>query len=268
VAAIFDPAASFVTFTTPQRGNNARILVEARCELRYHREGRSEEFFLFASCKAEHTYGQGEYLFQQPNYDFSGIFSRTDYYIFRTSASAAANRPTTGPITPQFEGVTFHIAPAAQAVPLTSPRAIVEACLGHHPIMARTELDWPAHGVSATIDYPVKTLNVNDSAWLFQVDTGPVPYPVLPFSGPPIQCFRPAYVVYRTFDSAEFILQEPTFVLEYVKNWPGVADLLTYVEQSPHRDSLHAALSANHYSSLRKHPAQNTLYALGLSSPH
>ena len=58
----WDFSRSFATFVTGGRGNNARIQVEAVCEI-----AGGERYVLVASCKAEDTYAE-ENLFREPNY--------------------------------------------------------------------------------------------------------------------------------------------------------------------------------------------------------
>lgn len=247
-----DFSRSFVTFVTHGRGNNARIQVEARCVLKDTQKGTTEEYFLLASCKSEDTYGQGD-LFTKPNYDFSAIFSRKDYRLIRQHASGSNNNPSVGAIPDFFDDVVFHIQPGSHAQVLRESGDIVEATLKNRILVGRTELTLKDGKTQAILDYPIKTINVNDQKTLFQVDTGPLLYPNLdsPHTRT-IDAFEHAFLAYKTFHLAEFISLQPTSLLDTVKNVAERERLLP----------LKSVLSVNHYSAIRKSPAKNTLMAI------
>jgi hypothetical protein len=247
-----DFSRSFVTFVTRGRGNNARIQVEARCVLKDPAKGTTEEYFLLASCKSEDTYGQGD-LFTKPNYDFSAIFSRKDYRLIRQHASASNNNPSVGAIPDFFDDVVFHIQPAGQPQVLRQSGDIVEATLKNRILVGRTELTLKDGKIQAILDYPIKTINVNDRKTLFQIDTGPLLFPNLDSAHTrTIEAFEHAFLAYKTFDRAEFISLQPTFILDTIKN----------VTERERFLPLKAALSVNHYSATRKLAAKNTLMAI------
>ena len=207
---------------------------------------------MLASCKSEDTYGQGD-LFTKPNYDFSAIFSRKDYRLIRQHASASNNNPSVGAIPDFFDDVVFHIQPARQPQVLGRSGDIVQATLKNRILVGRTELTLKDGKIQAILDYPIKTINVNDQKTLFQVDTGPLLYPNLdsPHTRT-IEAFEHAFLAYKTFDRAEFISLQPTFILDTIKN----------VAERERLFPLKSALSVNHYSAVRKLPAKNTLMAI------
>ena len=214
-----DPAAytcdfsgSFVTFVTKGRGNLARLQVESRCVLIGENTGEKLEYFQYASCKAENTYAP-EDLFQDPNYDFSGIFSRDEYAIFRTHLPDAGNYAERGLIANRFEEVIFQVRAAAATRTLASPAEIVEATLQGRPLIGRTEILTPDNSVRAILEYPIKTMNVNDQTEKFQVDTGPLAFPdfLSPALGR-IHRMELAYVAWNRPQEAYFVIQRPTAV--------------------------------------------------------
>ncbi len=226
---------SFVTFVTPGRGNNARIQVEAICDLMAG--GESTRYLLVASCKAEETYGTGD-LFRIPNYDFSCIFSNTEYQIIRVHLPVDDNWLETGISAERFEEVNIHVAEAPARL-CQDEDAIVRATLDNLPLIARTELLDDAGGTYARLEYPIKTMNVNDKRWEFQVDTGPVIVPDAEREvAQEIERFDLGFVVYNRFDRAEFIIQEPT---------PVGAE----------------GTRVGHYSRIRKMEARNRLFCMG-----
>ncbi len=202
---------SFLTFTTRDHGNTARIQIEARCTLVAPSSER-HRYVLIAACKAEDTYGHGP-LFKQPNYDFSGVFSERDYAIYRLFALAEDNQPESGPIEQLFASVEINATPLARPRALNRVTDIVDAVLAGVPLAARTEFDVGGAGYHATLDYPLKTINVNHDLGLFQVDTGPLPWPHMEHDTQAlVDGFAPAFIAYKSFDKAEFIIQQPTTV--------------------------------------------------------
>jgi hypothetical protein len=200
---------SFVTFVTRGRENNARIQVEARCTLRDERAGTTEEFFLVASCKSEDTYAERS-LFRVPNYDFCGIFSDQQYAIIRTHASAAEDAPDVGRVADRFERVYLQTQ-TLPGRPLLSNADVVAATLDGQPIVARTEIGDERGRFRCLLEYPVKTMNANDMRGVYQVDTGPVPFPDWDANvALAVGRFRLAYVAFNAPDHADFVLLAPT----------------------------------------------------------
>ncbi len=235
---IIDFGRSFVTFTNPV--NNARLQIESQLELTDEATGESEVYLLFASCKSEDTYA-ADALFRVPNYDFSGIFdvSKTDFSIFRVF-STCRDYLETGAALERFDDLTIHLAPA-DATLLEDNDAIIAATLRHAPLVSRTELWRHERRVRAVVDCPIKTMNVNPSTHMYQVDTGPMLYPDFASAAERrIEWLLPAFVAYNRADRAEFVMQAPTPVPE------GGEELLKVM----------------HYSRIETHDARNSIFAL------
>jgi hypothetical protein len=204
---VCDYSRSFASFVLPI--NTARLQVEARCLLALP-GAAPEEHLMFASCKSEVCYVEGQ-LFLDPNYDFSGIFSDTRYRLERIHADASAEQLDCGPIVPRFDGLTRHIHEAARVRPLTSKQAVIDATLAHQIIVARNEIRDQATGASILLEYPVKTMNVHRETATFQVDTGPVPLFDFRSEAPEVMGrFLWAYVAFNDFSGACFVSQVPT----------------------------------------------------------
>jgi len=75
-------------------------------------------------------------------------------------------------------------------------------------------VEWEESGNQWTIEFPVKTMNVNDQRMAWQVDTGPVGFPIARPDGDGrlIERLRPAYVAYNNNQMADFIVQGPMTV--------------------------------------------------------
>ena len=208
-----DFARSFITFVTKGRTNNARIQVEARCELADTTTGKSETYYLVASCKGEDTYGTGR-LFLVPSYDFCMVYSASEFMIVRTHANAERDNKTIGALKDHFEDVKFHIR-MVEAEVLADSQAVVEATLANRVVNGRTEIADPSGRYRAAIEFPVKTMNVNDVRQAYQVDTGPILLPDFTSRKPRmVERFVLAFVAYNKPDEAWFAIQEPTAVAQ------------------------------------------------------
>ncbi len=186
MAGTLDFSRSFVTFTTPGRTNSARIQVEAVCDM-----AGGERYLLVASCKAENTYAE-EDLFKQPNYDFCAIFGSgsksggepTDYCIVRAGLPLTACWRDYGRCAEGVEETSIDLVEADARLCGTA-REVVEATLDNLPLVGRTEMLDEAGETVAHLQYPIKTMNVNDAEhspsgdWCYQVDTGPIAAPGL-----------------------------------------------------------------------------------------
>jgi len=217
---IRDFSRSFLTFTVPNAVNTARIQIDALCLLTDTRTGKTEETVLITPCKSEQMY-RDRGLFQDPNYEFCGIWSRSEYVIFRTYPEHNPERVgewEVGPNSPRFEEVKIDIATFAHVEPLATDRKVVEATLANRPVVARTHLACAGRMLSGEIEYPVKTMNCVRYAHggRFQVDTGPILVPAqacgeLPKGGHRVEDFGIAHVCYNTLNGhTEFVLR--TFV--------------------------------------------------------
>jgi hypothetical protein len=139
------------------------------------------------------------------------VYSASEYRIIRTFANAERNQSEPAPLLGgRFEGVKFNIQMVDGEV-LADNKGIVEATLANRVVNGRTELADPAGRYRALIEFPVKTMNVNDVQWLYQVDTGPV---IVPDFGSAkeriIERLELAFVAFNKADEAWFVVQEPT----------------------------------------------------------
>lgn len=206
-----DFSRSFTHFVTPGHTNNARIQVEAICDL-----ADGARYVLVASCKAEDTYAERD-LFKQPNYDFCAIFGDVDYCIVRVGLPVTACWRDVGLSTERFEDVRIDVAETDAEV-CADARAIVEATLANRPLIGRTEMLDDAGEMVARLEYPIKTMNVNEAEhsggeWIYQVDTGPilVPDPTRQVELA-VEQFDLAFIAWNAPDWADLIALEPTQV--------------------------------------------------------
>ena len=207
-----DFANSYLTFSAGDEHNIARIQLDAICTVEH--EGRSTAYHLIAPCRSEYMY-KDERLFQMPNYDFRGIWTETEYRIIRTGWTTDRDGPESGDSAKRFAWTSLEVRTRSDVDLLESDTEVVEATLGGRQVVAVTFLEDARSGVRATIEYPVKTMNVARTPDRFQVDTGPL---ILPdFASTAVRGVDRldlAHVVYWRRDTAEFVVRKPVPVAE------------------------------------------------------
>ena len=226
--------------------NNARIQIECRCRIDDSETGVSQTFVLGASCKTERV-GAERDIWTEPNADFAPIFSDTGFMNLKTYAqvgqqvdlyprgSTKQSDRQTGIIAEAFDSVRIDVV-ECDGIELSSAREVVEATLAGRPLVATTLLHVGRY--LAFLEYPVKTMNVNERDMVYQTDTGPVLLPdffVVPDSL--IAGFELAYAAFNCPDWVELVIRVATNIAD---------DIDVY-----------------HYSRLERFDGQNRLVALG-----
>jgi hypothetical protein len=202
-------AQSYVTHITHNKENQARINIEARCIWRDTKSGVVKDYFKFASCKSENTYAEKD-LFMDPNYDFAGVYNEENYVIFRSRQFHGSNYAERGESKLRFEGVRVELLEEKKNKKLEDNHQIVEATLEGKALVGRTTFN-RSETEEITLEYPIKTINVNDSRWIYQVDTGPlaVPHPNKKDIGL-LEALELAFIAYNTSDICYFVFNSPT----------------------------------------------------------
>ena len=183
---LFDYGKSFVI--TNGTGNSPRFLIEAKCRF----DGK--DYYLGAKCKGENTFADKE-LFKRNSFEFYPLFSedetivfrRFGYYLpFETGEYKKIYRNTES-----WGDKEFIIKEAEPTEPLDTSEKIISAIERCVPIMGRL-----VYG-NAIMDFPVKTINRRSEEW--QVDTGPIPFPV-------DYSFGLAFIAFNSFKLVEVII--------------------------------------------------------------
>lgn len=211
-------------------GNNARILLEARCVLTNEQTDESDEFFLIAPCRTEWMY-QDEDLFQIPSNEYRNIYSRTRSRSMGKGITYDGGSTNSCAIEgSRFTSLSFTVTPLRGATTLQTDDEVVQATMQDLPLVAQTEIRDRDGRWQAVLEYPVKTMNFHPERRRFQVDTGPLIVPDFPALADVehwIDALDMAHVVYNTFDRAEFIVRRPTPVMRDGKE---VCSVLHYAE--------------------------------------
>lgn len=205
----------------PYSLNNARIQLDCCCEITDKRTEVTQEFVLGASCKTE-IVGVTQDIWTRPNGDFVPIFSRDRFLnlksfdradkgvsLYPPSLGKQSERQT-GMVAEAFDNLRIDVR-RGKSKALRNTDDIIEAVFEGRPVVARTEIDTEHY--LAVIEYPVKTINVNERDVIYQTDTGPLLFP--DFARDPddlIIGFELAFVAFNCAEWAEFIVRARTSV--------------------------------------------------------
>lgn len=227
-------AASFLTFRVdwnkkqsltashrpPFTLNNARIQIESACHITDITTGTSTQFVLGASCKTEYV-GVDENIWTDPNADFCIILSDDSFLILKSwdqNNKGVMRYPTslgeqperqTGQVAETYDSIKINVR-QVEGERLETTEKIVNATLAGHILVGQTIFTLQEQ-YEVRVDFPIKTINVNERELIYQTDTGPILFPDLSIPHDNlIETFRLAYIAYNCPDWAEIILQVPT----------------------------------------------------------
>lgn len=216
-------------------GNSVRIQIDATCTISSQLSGESETFYLIAPCRKEWMYRETG-LIMDPGAEYRVIFSQNRQLDVAMSVKGHGDWQLPAR-TDGFTSLKFEIRSIA-ATQLQSCEAVVKASEGQAPIVARTEITNAARGLTALLEYPIRTMNYHPERKRFQVDTGPLIFADLSLETThSIEHCKLAHTVYNTFDYAEFVCRPLT---PQIGDNPG--DVRIYHYSEIHRDAVSHAL--------------------------
>ena len=94
---------------------------------------------------------------------------------------------------------------------LKDPQQITDATLNSKSLVGLTKVEDSNHVWQAILEYPIPYMNVHPPESQFQVDVGPILFPDFRITNAPlISQLRLCYVLFNTFDQAEFVLLAPS----------------------------------------------------------
>jgi hypothetical protein len=215
-----------LTHKAPYPLNNARVLLDSRLRITERATGRVHTIAQGASCKTERV-GAPSDLWLEPNGDFVPIFSDTAFMNIKTFARAGTQAnffpPGSGSQSDRQSGVIDEVFDRVhldlverEGEPLETPMQIVHAVLANEPLVAVNRIENERY--TAEIEYPVKTINANEHAWIYQTDTGPFLYPDL--TADPADLLTRLELAFGAFnapDWGEFIVRTRTAVGEGIE---------------------------------------------------
>ena len=229
--------------------NTCRSHLRASCELADTETGEADTFYLCQGCIGEDMYKLGG-IAQMPTYEVFSIASETvvkqskvhanhadDIVQVVSVGSRIETRDGRGATWTAFRLQLNHV----EARPLQTAEEIHEATVNGEHLLGRTTLHTGEPRCQAVLEYPIRYMNVHPTRTQFQVDVGPVLLPDLARDAASLMHrLDTAYIMYSTFDRAEFAIRRPTPVAG------------------------NASPETMHYSEVIHADVMNELYSLGL----
>jgi len=237
-----DYGLSFVRNTAAY--NSVRMWIESRTTIVDSKTGKSTVYYQCGSCKAEDTFAKSK-LFHDDNYDFLPIFGDAgETLIFRRKAYASS-RYGYRQVAKDVWGKPVFVLREPGAVTeldISTGKKIWDAVQADLPLVGQTEFRNTETGLSALIEYPVKTMNVRQKDMAWQIDTGPIAFPDLGKRYErQIDCLSLAYIAVNAPGFADFLVESVTPILAEGKEVAKV----------------------HHYSRQMSLPSKNRVFALG-----
>lgn len=190
--------------------NQVRFWVESRLILIHHATGSEDVYYQCGACKSEDTFAEKD-LFYSDNYNFTPVFGPRMGVIFRQKSYPDAHYRSVQPVEKMWEGPDYEICEAASWHPLETARQICDEYRTQALLVAQTEIEVAGSSLTAVIEYPIKTLNINQEKTWYQVDTGPVLFPEPVEKGTPVEeGFALAFAAFNAPHFADFILEKET----------------------------------------------------------
>ena len=215
----------------PMTLNNVRAPIEARAILRDQASGRTFDYVLSASCKTEQVWVPRD-VWHQPNADMSMIAAHDECLIVKhwdKVDKAMLRYPATlgVQLEPQRDNPVdcfdqFSIDRVTRRGQLlNSIDDILGAFFADTPLVCQTEYEQAGYHI--VLEYPVKIANFSEREHYYQVDTGPILFPLLSPSAEtltiqtPLDLCHHAFVAHNCADWAEFIVCLPTPLTEAIR---------------------------------------------------
>lgn len=207
-----------VSHTPPFTLNQVRVPLECRVTVRDNRDDRLRTFCLSANCKTERV-GVERDIWTEPNADCLFIPADERIMVLKTfdhcGRKVMLHPPTLGE-QPHRQILDMREAFDAYRVDLrmvegellSDNQSIIEAILSNRSLVSRTTIEQGPY--TATIEYPIKTVNCSQRDGYYQTDTGPILMPDLD-RGPEdlLEGMSLAFVAHAAPGWAEFILRKP-----------------------------------------------------------
>ena len=196
---------------------NVRVTYDAKCDITNTKTGETEELFLLSPCRSEYTIPKEEF-FQLPSGEWRVCYSRTHRIPLGRRPSTEEEKSQASEL--NLADTRFTTRMHSNFAVLRSAQEVIDATLADKPLNARTTYEDEVGGYSWALEYPVRTMNLNPEEGLFQIDTGPIPFPDMnSYDGKRPMRALLSYVAFSEFDSAEFILRREVEPSEEDKKW-------------------------------------------------
>lgn len=233
-AICLDYGKSFVCNTGDM--NSVRMWIESRTIITDLKTGNATVYYQGGACKSEDTFA-AKNLFYKDNYDFTPIFGDGKVLVFRRHVNERKNYRSIKTMAEMWGADPIIKLPAPEVVTeLDTWEKIQKATMSGVPIVTQTEIRNEETQLSALIECPCKTININNAKKLYQTDTGPVLLPDLTKRYDELMdSIRLAYIAFNVPDFADFVVEVATPVMESGKQVASVyhfSELLTFTTKN------------------------------------
>jgi len=202
----------------PGESTTSRLQIDAGCEIVDDARGTACTIYLTAPCRSEFIIADDN-LFQVPNGEFRAAVSDACMVPIAAEPSWENEGARRQPIAAQFAEFAIDLR-THDAVALASDDAVVAASLAGDRLNARSTYRDEARGLTVTVEYPIKLINLHAGGGRYQVCTGAVALPDLTtWDGAGVDRVFAAHAAFTADDHVEFILRRGVEIAERELAW-------------------------------------------------
>ena len=202
----------------PGEATTSRLQIDACCEIVDEARGTACAIYLTAPCRSEFIIADDN-LFQVPNGEYRAAVTDAFTVPIATEPSWHDEGTRRQPIDERFAEVAIDLR-TEDAVALESDDAVVAASLAGARLNAQSTYRDEAQGLTVTVEYPIKLINLHAGGGRYQVCTGAVALPDLTtWDGAGVDRVFAAHAAFTADDHVEFILRRSVDVAEHELDW-------------------------------------------------
>ena len=202
----------------PGEATTSRLQIDAGCEIVDEARGTACTIYLTAPCRSEFIIADDN-LFQVPNGEFRAAVGDACMVPIAAEPSWENEGARRQPIAAQFAEFAIDLR-THDAEALASDDAVVAASLAGDRLNARSTYRDEARGLTVTVEYPIKLINLHAGGGRYQVCTGAVALPDLTtWDGAGVDRVFAAHAAFTADDHVEFILRRGVEIAERELAW-------------------------------------------------
>ena len=202
----------------PGEATTSRLQIDAGCEIVDEARGTARTIYLTAPCRSEFIIADDN-LFQVPNGEFRAAVG--DAFTVPIAAEPSWHDEGTRrqPVSTRFAEFAIDVR-TQESVALTSDDAVVAASLAGERLNVRSTYRDESRGLTVTVEYPIKLINLHAGGGRYQVCTGAVVLPDLTtWDGVGVDRVFVAHAAFTADDHVEFILRRSIALAEHELAW-------------------------------------------------
>ena len=202
----------------PGEATTSRLQIDAACKVVDAARGTACTIYLTTPCRSEFIIADDN-LFQVPNGEYRAAVSDAFTVPIAAEPSWENEGARRQPIAASFAEFAIDVR-TADGDTLASDDAVVAASLAGDRLNARSTYRDEARGLSVTVEYPIKLINLHAGGGRYQVCTGAVALPDLTtWDGAGVDRVFAAHAAFTAADHVEFILRRSVEIAEHELAW-------------------------------------------------